>query len=295
MPALVPDIGARSLTGSLRLRAVADGNAITRLVEIHRTAPMQVQRPLYLDAAHPGFATAHVINATAGLFAGDDLRLQIDVGIGARLAVSTPTMTRAYATPGGGAAKSFVGLRVHAGGYLEYAPAPTILCCDASLYQETHIDVAGDAHAAVSEVWAFGRAAHGEMHAFRQLDARSELHVGGTLVLADALRLRPGEDPPEAAVGGYAAYGTLALIGSGVGVPLLDRVRCELNSQGNNLGGASLLPREAGVSVRVLGASPTGVRTVLDRLIVAFRRYALGDESRRMQSNPPDQIRGGTT
>lgn len=279
MPACAPEIGTRSLAGSLALRAVADGSGITRIVEIERCPPMQVQRPLYLDAAHPGVATVQIINATAGLFAGDDLRLRIDVSSGARLAVSTPAMTRVYTMPRDATATGRVELRVRADAYLEYLPAPTMLCRDAELQEEKRIDIDAEAHAAIGEVWAFGRVAHGELHAYRELHARTELYCGGALVLADALVLKPSEASPGPSVGRYAAYGALTLAGPRVDAALLARVRGVLDEGHRQIvAGASTLSREGGVAVRVLGASAHSVHATLQGVIAEFRQYVLDAE-----------------
>ena len=294
MPAFAPETGTRSLAGSLAVRAVADGNGITRLVEIARRPPMQVQRPLYMDTAHPGLATAHIINATAGLFAGDELRLRIDVSGSSRLAVSTPAMTRVYAMPDGGVATSRVDLYVGHGGYLEYLPAPTMLCRGAALRQEMRIDLDPDAHAAIGEAWAFGRAAHGELHAYRELNARTEVWRSGTLVLADALVLNPSAAPPEAAVGSYAAYGTLTFTGPRVDAALLTRVRRLLDERVDLiLAGASTLARDGGIAVRVLGLSANNVHTTLQRLIAEFRRCVLGEERSSKPVGPAENASGG--
>ncbi len=294
MPAIAPDIGTRSLAGSLALRAVADGDGMTRLVEIERRPPMQVQRPLYLDAAHPGLATVHLINATAGLFSGDDLGLRIDVCNGARLAVGTPAMTRVYTMPDGGTATSRVDLRVGAGGYLEHLPAPTILCREAALLQEMHIDLAQDAHVAIGEAWAFGRAAHGELHAYRELHARTELRRAGSLVLADALVLGPLLDSPGPLVGCYAAYGTLTLTGPRVDAALLAGIRRLLDERASPiLAGASTLARDGGIGVRVLGASANSVQTTLIDLMSEFRGYVLDAERSPITADRTDHACGG--
>ena len=286
----------RSLAGSLALRAVVDGSGITRLVEIERHTPLQVQRPLYLDAEHRALATVHVLNSTAGLFAGDQLRLAIDVMDGAALSVRTPAMTRVYAMPEGGVATSDVVLRVRAGGYLEYLPAPTLMCRDAALREKTRIDIDSEAHAAVGEVWAFGRVAYGELHAYRELNVRTELRRGGTLVLADALVLEPAEEAPEATVGRYAAYGTLTLAGPRIDAAFLASMRRQLDHGSRQiLAGASMLSRDGGVGVRVLGTSANSVHTTLEGLISELRHYVLDAPRFFATANPTDHAYGGVT
>ena len=85
MLAFAPDSAARSLQGALRMVAARDAAGITRIVHASRSAPLQVQRPLYVDPQRAGLATVNVINATAGLFEGDTLSLRVDVLPGAAL------------------------------------------------------------------------------------------------------------------------------------------------------------------------------------------------------------------
>jgi urease accessory protein len=185
-------------------------------------------------------------------------------------------MTRVYAMPDGGVATSRVDLSVRAGGYLEYLPEATILCRDGALRQEMRVEIDAEAHAAIGEVWAFGRAAHGELHAYRELSARTELWRGGSLVLADALVLKPLDGSPEPAVGGYAAYGTLTLSGPRIDAALLASVRRLLDRRGCQiLTGASMLARDGGIAVRVLGVSANSVHSTLQDVIARFRRCVL--------------------
>jgi urease accessory protein len=296
---------ARSLRGRLSLRFADDGRR-TVLAHAERSPPWHVQRLLYLDPAWPALAGVALLNQTAGLFAGDRLDLAVTVEGGAAVSLSTPTVTRAYAMPEGDASVTTC-LTVSSGGYLEYLPEPTLLCRDAALVQTLALDAEPGAAVALGEVLAFGRAAHGERHAYRSLTQRIELRRGGETVLAEALRLTR-EDAPDVPgmLGPFAAYGSLHLLPrEGDPAALLARTRAALEVQtgasagasrlpggrhqregtGQHghpgvLAGASLLPGGAGVAVRVLGEAAHAVQTVLRAVVLDFRACLAGSAMR---------------
>lgn len=274
MLACSPDRAARAVRGALRFAAMPDQLGVTRLVDVSREAPLQVQRPLYLDAARPGIATVHVLNSTAGLFAGDSVSTSIDVRPGAGLELRTPTMTRVHAMGEGGFAESEFTLVVRDGGYVESMPAPVLLCEAAALRQRTRIDADPAACVAVGEVWFFGRAARGEFHCYRELDARTEAWRAGVLVAAERLALTPADGLAFAATGGLAVYGALMLLGPGVG-DLLERIRVVIGAAPAVEAGASMLAIGDAVAVRVLGASAHAVDAVLRAVLREFRERCL--------------------
>ncbi|MGH2584472.1 MAG: urease accessory protein UreD, partial [Dehalococcoidia bacterium] len=235
-------IGARSLRGRLRLSFSGAGHH-TALSACERTPPFHVQRPLFLDRAHPALAHVALLNTTAGLFAGDRLDLRVCLTDRAAVALTTPAMTRAFGMPNGHAEVT-TQIAVAAGSYLEFLPEATILCRDAALHQRMELDAESGAFVALGEVFAFGRRAHGEGHAYRELVQRTTLRHAGELVLAEGLTLTPERHADAAGVlGPYAAYGSLQLLTADAGCQaLLTDVRSLLAREPRILSAASLLP-----------------------------------------------------
>ena len=279
MGMMAPDqIDARSLQGHLRLCLANDGQR-TVLAQAVRTPPFHVQRLLYLDPQHPALAHVTLVNTTAGLFEGDRLALDAHVGAGAAATLTTPTMTRVFGMRDGHAAVA-VSLAVAAGGYLEYLPDATILCRAADLRQRLVLDAAPDARVAIGDVLAFGRWAHGERHAYRALQQRTELRYAGTPVVAEALMLAPEQFPDAVGVlGRYAAYGALHLLG-GDSEAILAHVRALLERQPQVWAGSSLLPGGTGVAVRALSDTPHALHRVLRLIAAEFRHRTLANPAR---------------
>ena len=262
---------ARSLHGRLDLRFTHDAGR-TRLACSRRTPPFHVQRLLHLDPARPVLARAVVLNTTAGICAGDRLDLTVRVEPGAEVEITSPTMTRAYAMSDGHA-EATTHITVDAGGYVEYLPEPLLLCRDAALHQQTELSICPGGVAALGEVIAFGRAAHGELHAYRELTQRTTVLVGGETVVAEGLWLRPGEEPElMGVVGRFAAYGSLTLVCAGVGsAQFLAHARERLSACRDIWGGVSLLVGGAGVGVRVLSTSAGAAQNALRAVTGEFR------------------------
>jgi urease accessory protein len=265
---------ARSLHGRLDLRFARDGDR-TRLACIRRTPPFHVQRLLHLDPARPALARAVVLNTTAGVCAGDRLALTIRVEPTAAVELTSPAMTRVHAMPDGHA-ETTTRIFVEAGAYLEFLPEPLLLCRDAALRQQTELCVAPGGVAALGEVIAFGRAAHGELHAYRELDQRTTVLVAGEPRVAENLRLRPNDEAELLGViGRFAAYGSLTLIcpeGQAGDVLALSRQR--LAACRDIWGGASMLAGGAGVGVRILTSSARAAQITLRAVIDDFRERA---------------------
>jgi urease accessory protein len=269
---------ARTLDGRLVLR-FQEGDARTILATAERTPPWHVQRPLFLYRQHPRLATVTLLNTTAGLCAGDRLVLALDVGDGAVVEATSPTVTRTFSMSHG-CAETRTSLRVAAGGYLEYLPRGVLLCGGAELRSSTSIAVEPGGAAGVGEVIVFGRAATGEGHAYRALSHRLELLQSGEVLLAEALDLAPDREPERAGVlGGYSAYGSLHLIApSKEPAAMLAAVRSVLAAQTGTWSGASTLPRDAGVTVRVLARSGHAAWTAVRAAMDVFRGLHCADD-----------------
>jgi urease accessory protein len=162
--------------------------------------------PLAARSVHgrPGWASVCLVQTTAGPLAGDRIELELEVGAGASLEVTSAAATIAY--PAAEVATLSVRVRVEAGGRLVWLAQPLILAAGCDLVARTEIELAEGAAALVREHVALGR--HGEEPGRYEGTLRCELD--GRPLLHDAIRV--GADSPVA-LGGARAYGTLALLG----------------------------------------------------------------------------------
>lgn len=131
---------------------------------------------------------AVLVNSAGGITGGDRFDLDMSVGKGARLAVSTAAAEKVYRSLGSDAQVG-VRLKVEAGGSLLWLPQETILFDQARLRRDIDVDLAADAKIVLAEALIFGRTASGETMRQGSLMDRWRIRREGKLIFAETLRL----------------------------------------------------------------------------------------------------------
>ncbi|MDG4810476.1 urease accessory protein UreD [Micromonospora sp. WMMD1120] len=124
-----------------RLVARSDGRGGTTLVELSGETPLLLRQTPVED----GVATVHLVGGAAGPLAGDDLRLEIEVGPGA--AVRVRSVAASIALPGRPGAVSRMAVRavVHAEARLDWQPEQLVAAAGCAHLAESRIDLAAGA------------------------------------------------------------------------------------------------------------------------------------------------------
>jgi urease accessory protein len=162
-----------------------------------------------LAARQVGDGHVVLVQTAAGPLAGDRLALEVVVGPGATLDLTSTAATLAY--PADRAAALEVRLRVAGGGRLAWLPEPLILAAGCDLAASVELELADGAAALVREVVVLGR--HGETAGRYRGEFRCDL--AGAPLLRESVVL-DGHSPVTASplvLGGARAYATLALLG----------------------------------------------------------------------------------
>jgi len=167
--------------GHLHLEAGLRGGQTTLVRQSFR-APFHISKP-YWDGR---VLQARIINATAGILAGDRLDLDIRAASGASLLVATPAATRAFVMKGGtaGCTQRF---SVEPGAWLEYSPEPLFPHRDTDFTQDTRIDVADGGELCFADALAPGRAGRGEIWAWKRLQITLQVSSAGEVILRERL------------------------------------------------------------------------------------------------------------
>jgi urease accessory protein len=131
---------------------------------------------------------AVLVNSAGGITGGDRFDLDISVGTGARLVVSTAAAEKIYRSLGADAEVS-VHLKVDREGSLLWLPQETILFDQARLRRDIEIDLAADAKVMLAEALIFGRTASGEAMQTGSLTDRWRIRRDGKLIFAETLKL----------------------------------------------------------------------------------------------------------
>ncbi|HEY0815560.1 MAG TPA: urease accessory protein UreD [Pseudonocardia sp.] len=158
-----------------------------------------------------GDARVHLVHGAGGPLGGDELRLDVQVGAAATLAVRSAGATLVQPGRSGEPARWDIGVAVDDDAVLDWAPEPTVVADGATFHTSLQLDLGTDARAVVREVVVLGR--HGRVGGRYQ--GRLGITVGGAALLAHTTLL-DGADPALRGPGGSAgarAVGTLLLAG----------------------------------------------------------------------------------
>ncbi len=164
---------------------------------------------------------AVILNTAGGMAGGDRFDIDIKVGAGARLTVTTAAAEKIYRSLGPHT-QIGVKLGVGAGGSLAWLPQETILFDQVRLRRSIDVELAPDANLLLAEAVVFGRSAMGETVVSGHFFDRWRVRVGGTLVFAETIRLdgKIAQRLAERAIagGGAAVASVLKIPGDDEGV-----------------------------------------------------------------------------
>jgi urease accessory protein len=251
-----------TFAGHLRLEAALDPEGRTQLVRQSFQAPFHVGKG-YWDGR---VLQVRIVNATAGVLSGDFLELDVDVASGASLVVTSPAATRAFMMEGG-TARCRQHFSVNSRAWLEYASEPLFPHAETDYEQSTLLEADPEAAFYFAEALAPGRAARGEVWAWRRLRLALEVKIGGALILREQLdssgpdfgRLAAFYGMPEAWFG-TVVLGSPRLRGDD---PLWEKIR-ELHSASCRMAPTCLC--DGFWLVRVIASGSVGLRGALDDL-----------------------------
>lgn len=177
--------------GKLELRIEHRGARSVAAHQFHQGA-LRVLRPHYLDESGQ---VCYVVVNPGGAYLGADLYvMDVEVGDGASLVLTTQSATKIYRTPGSFAEQRMT-LRLGERARLELAPDQLIAYREARYRQNTHVTVRPSSSLVIAEVVTSGWSPDGASFRYEELRLRTEIHVeapGGTELLAlDNLLIRP--------------------------------------------------------------------------------------------------------
>lgn len=192
---------------------VAAGAGRSRPACVHESGSLRIRFP-HCDGA---VLDAVIVNTGGGMTGGDRFDLDIKVGAGADVSVTTAAAEKIYRSLGPDTALD-LNLTVGSGGRLAWLPQETILFDRARLRRKIDVDLAPDATLLLAEATIFGRSAMGETVLSGSFFDRWRVRVSGSLIYADAIRLdgaiAQSLAVPAAAAGGVAVASVLKVPGT---------------------------------------------------------------------------------
>lgn len=188
----------RGLHGHLELVATADSRGDTLLAHQSFAAPIHISKP-HRDS---GWLVVNMVSPSPGLLAGDTVNIDVKVRNSARLALTAPSASRIHTMRAGESAMVSQVYCVESGALLDVFPEYVIPQADATYVQKSRIEVADGGMLMWTESFAPGRAARGEVFAFREMRISTDItwkgrllvrersHLGANHPSVDALRYR---------------------------------------------------------------------------------------------------------
>jgi urease accessory protein len=165
--------------------AVDAAHGVSRRLRVHEAGSLRVRFP---NAERPDTLEAVVVNTAGGMTGGDRFGIDVAVGFGAGLTVTTAAAEKIYRSLGPETEIS-VKLDVARDARLAWLPQETILFDRVHLRRSIDVALAPGARILLAEAIVFGRAAMGETVQSGKLTDRWRVKVGGALVFAETVRL----------------------------------------------------------------------------------------------------------
>jgi len=257
----------------LLVAELAGGRTVLR--RQHVGYPFHVTRAFQLDRMRPDLATLYLQSASGGLYAADRLALDLVVGPGAALNLTTQASTVVHDARGQGSTMC-QSVTVKDNAFCAIISDPYVLFPGADLYIETTATVAAGATLIMAE----GFAAH-DPHRRGGTFARFSTHTRimapeGRLLVSDRGSVR-GEELSASCgtLGGMAAAGSVLMITAPDRLADIAEIEAAADACGC-LAGVTAAPNQAGLAMRLLAPdSGTLIRGIEAAFHIAARA-ALG-------------------
>jgi urease accessory protein len=170
--------------GRIALSVAADADR-SRRQRVHEEGALRVRFP---NVSNRDALEAVIVNTAGGMAGGDRFDLDIAVGSGAKLTITTAAAEKIYRSLGPDT-EIRVKLGIGSGGTLGWLPQETILFDQIRLRRSIEADLALDASLLLAEGVVFGRSAMGETLAHGHFFDRWRVRRDGALIFAESLRL----------------------------------------------------------------------------------------------------------
>ena len=250
----------------------------TVVKEQYSKVPLFTQRALYLEESLPSMAYIYIISPSGGILQGDRYRMDIVLKNKACAHITTQGATRVYRMERNYATQ-IVNVEVDEGSYLEFVPDQIIPFRDSRFYQTVNLKVHDKATMIYSEMIAPGRVASGESFQYDICYMKAlAKNQRDTLRFTDVAILEPKKRNLKTLgmLGSFDIVGNAYILtSSGYTQKLKDEINSSIQRFTSISGGASILPHDSGVLVRMLGNIASDIRNTIYEIVRITRRMIL--------------------
>lgn len=208
MVAPAENIRHRAGRASLEVQLVSGESAVT---SSYATNPLKLLTPRSRGQS----VWACTSSFGGGLVAGDQTRLNLQIGAGSRCFLGTQASTKIYRNPAALPSGHETQATLGSGSFLVFAPDPVQAFAGSIYAQRQEFHLASDASLVLLDWFTSGRAARGERWQFSQFQSRNDIFVDGKRIILDSLLLTPADGSLIAShrMGRFDCFATLLLVG----------------------------------------------------------------------------------
>jgi urease accessory protein len=272
-------VGKAGKIGALVLRLEHDPDRQKTVAkEQYSKVPLYTQRVLYLEESLPSMAYMYIISPSGGILQGDRYRMDITLKNDAFFHLTTQGATRLYRMDKNYATQ-IVNITVGEGCYFEYIPDQIIPYRNSRFYQKVTLNTHDNSTMVYSEMLVPGRVGSGESFeydiCYLKTNAKNQ---NGELRFIDIAMLEPKKKSIRnfGVLEGFDVVGTVYILTESKYIrELNDQINSMIESLPKIYGGATILPNNSGVMIRLLGAFATDVRIVIYEVVRICRKVIL--------------------
>ncbi len=267
-----PSPGPRGWEARLELELeLREGRSVVARRRHH--GPLVLQRPFYPEA--DGTCHAYLLHPPGGLVGGDHLALQVRVGDGARLLLTTPAATKLYRSATLTAHQDHQ-LRVGHGARLEWLPQESIAYEGTRASITTRIELRVGAELIACDVLCLGRPAAGEGFERGSVEQRLQIYREGEPLLLERACYLGGDPGARSPVGlrGQPVVGTLVCVAERRDAAVVEALRAVLAAEAPGEAACSELPHA--LVCRYLGPSAERAQRALRAAWAVLRARCFG-------------------
>lgn len=259
---------------ALEVKVVCAESAVT---SAFATNPMKLLTPRSRGQS----VWAYTSSFGGGLVAGDETRLDLNLGANSRCFIGTQASTKVYRNPSRRGCGHRTQATLEADSLLVFAPDPVQAFANSSYTQRQEFHLASGAGLAFVDWFSAGRVARGERWEFEHFQSRNDVFIAGERVFVDSILLSPDDGllASQHRAGRFNCFAILLLIGP----PMQDTAKTlleEISARPVERGGqlvCSASPVRDGALLRAAGESVEQVGRELHEHL-KFLPALLGDD-----------------
>lgn len=259
-------------TSKARLQFTASANGETYLSDQHVGYPMHITRPFYLENDPPGMPTVYLQSVSGGLFGGDVIHLTITVNENAQAQVTTQAGTVVHSMKPQQHATQHITIDARINSLFEFISDPLILFPESKLNQRIQLNLSPDATVVLTDSFVIHDPTKSNS-IFRELSNEVIIKYDHKVGAVDRFRVA-GDTFTDLAP--FKAHGTLIIATKTDQERLAQRLHNILPSAANKYGGCSILPNDAGLSVRLMATDTHQLRTIMTKCWCEIRSHLTG-------------------